>query len=138
MHVYADQVDERAGPERPPCAVRHRLVQVFRRHTGLVEHPHAVVQERDQDPVDDEARRVVAVDRLLACAFGPLVSGAHRFLRAHRRSHDLDQRQDGSRIEEVHADDPLRTIGCLCNLGDRERGRVRGQNGLRPRHPLKL
>ena len=54
------------GPIGQFDAEAHRLVEILRRHVRLVEHAHAVVQERDEDPVDDEARRVVAADRLLA------------------------------------------------------------------------
>ena len=121
VNIDPDEVDESTGPHRPARAVRHRLVEILGRHAGLVEDPDAVVQERDQDPVDDEPGCVVAVDRLLAGALGPLVGGAHRLVRAPRRPHDLDQRQQRRGVEEVHADDALRPFGRLGDLADRER-----------------
>ena len=66
VHVDADEVDERARSHRPAGAVLHCLVEILGRHAGLVEDADAVVQERDQDTVDDEAGRVVAADRRLA------------------------------------------------------------------------
>ena len=77
VDIDPDEVDERARAERPAGAVRHRLVQVLGRDAGLVKDPNAVVQQRNQDPVDDEARCVVAVDRLLAGGFRPVVGGGH-------------------------------------------------------------
>ena len=63
VDVDPDEVDERARPHRPAGAVLHAGVEVLGRHARLVEHADAVVQQRDQHPVDDEARRVVAADR---------------------------------------------------------------------------
>ena len=54
VDVDADEVDELARPHGPAGAVRHRLVEILGSHAGLVQHADAVVQERDQHPVDDE------------------------------------------------------------------------------------
>ena len=54
------------GPIGQPGAVPHAGVEVLGRDAGLVEDADAVVQQRDQHPVDDEAGRVVAADRRLA------------------------------------------------------------------------
>ena len=113
MDVDADEVDERAGAHRPARAVRHRLVEILGRDAGLVEHADAVVQERDQDPVDDEARRVVAADRLLPGPLGPRVGRVDGVVRALLGPHDLDQRQHRRRVEEVHPDHPLRPFQAL-------------------------
>ena len=56
MDVDPDQVDQRARPDRPVRAEEHRAVDVLGRDARLVDHAHAVVQERDEDAVDDETR----------------------------------------------------------------------------------
>ena len=68
VDVDSDEVHERARAHRPAGAVRHRLVEILGAHPGLVQHAHAVVEERDEDAVDDEAWRVVAANGLLAGA----------------------------------------------------------------------
>src|SRR6266576_2413585 len=138
VNVDPDEIDESARPQRPAGAVRHRLVEIFRCDACLVQDANAVVQQRDQDPVDDETRRVVAVDRLLARSLRPVVGGAHGVVRALERAHDLDQRQDRSRVEEVHADDALGPLGRLRDLGNRERGGVRREDRLRTGDPVEL
>src|SRR5947209_949161 len=60
VHVDPHEVEELARPHRPAGAVLHPGVEVLRRHAGLVEDPDAIVQERDQHPVDDESGRVLA------------------------------------------------------------------------------
>ena len=73
-------------PHRPASAVRHRRVERLRRDARFVEHAHAVVQQRNEDAVDDEARRVVAADGDLAPAARPsrAPSPPHRRTRAPR------------------------------------------------------
>ncbi len=77
VHVDSDEVDQRARPHRPTCAGGHRGVEVLGRDPRLVEDPDAVVQERDEDAIDDEPRRVVAADRLLAETLPDRVRGLH-------------------------------------------------------------
>src|SRR5437763_108539 len=86
---------------------------VFR---GLVEHAEAVVEERDEDAVDDEARRIVAADRRLADALGECVGRLEDLVRGQLGTDDLDERHQRRRVEEVHPDDalgPLRRGGDL-------------------------
>ena len=138
MDVDADQVDERTRPHGPACPVRQRLVEVLGAHPRLVQHAHAVVEERDQDPVDDEAGRVVAADGLLARALCPFVGRIDGFVRRLLGPHDLDERQQRCRVEEVHADHALRTLGRLGDVGHGERGRVRREDRLGPRDAVEL
>ena len=134
VHVDPDEVGERAGAHRPAGAVAHRRVEILDRHARLVEHPHAVVHQRDQDPVDDEPGRVVAAHRLAcrACSANTYaVSAASSVVRS--RADDLDERHQRRRVEEVHADDALRTLGRVRDLGHRERRRVRREDRVGPR-----
>ena len=131
VHVDADEVDERARPHRPAGAVGHRRVEILGRDSAFVEDADAVVQQRDQDPVDDEARRVVAVHRPLARLLRPLVSDPYGIVARTARADDLDERQHGRRVEEVHADDALRMLRRLRDVGDGESRRVRREDGVR-------
>jgi hypothetical protein len=47
VDVDADQVDQRTWADRPVRAEAHRAIDVVRLDPRLVEHPHAVVQERN-------------------------------------------------------------------------------------------
>src|SRR5439155_1408242 len=78
VHVDPDEVDQFTRPHRPPGAVLHPDVQVLRRDTRFVENADAVVEERNQDAVDDEAGRVVAADRRLAETRAEGVRGRQR------------------------------------------------------------
>ena len=73
----------------------------------LVEIVHSIMTA---DETADRARR----------PSGGLVGG-------HDRVHDLDQRQHGHRVEEVHPDHLVRLGRPRPELHDRHRGRVRGQ-----------
>ena len=99
---------ELARPHRPAGAVLHPRVEILDAHARLVEHAHAVVEERDQDPVDDETRRVVAADRVLAEPLAERVRGLEGLVAGALGADDLDERHQRRRVEEVHADDALR------------------------------
>src|SRR5438067_206330 len=47
VHVDADEVEQRTRAEGPARAEREAAVEILRRHPRLVEHAHAVVEERD-------------------------------------------------------------------------------------------
>ena len=68
MDVEPDEVRKLARAHRPARTALHRGVEILGRDARLVEHADAVVQQRDQHAVDDEARGVVAADRRLAKA----------------------------------------------------------------------
>ena len=130
VHVDPDQVDQRQRADRPARPEPHALVDVLRARRSLLEHAHRVVEDGDQDPVDDEAGRVVARDRVLADALregvGRVECGGRRELAADH----LDEREHGRRVEEVHAGEALRPLEGGGDLGHRERGGVRRENGV--------
>ena len=129
---------ERGGAHRPAGAVAHRLVEILDGDPRLVDHADAVVQQRDQDPVDDEAGRVEAANRLLADALGEGEGRVDGGLVGALGPHDLDQRHQRRRVEEVHADDPLGMRRDGRDLGDRQRGGVRGEDRVRRGRRLEL
>ena len=138
VHVDPDEVDQRARPHRPAGAGGHRGVEVLRRDARLVEHPQAVVQQRDEDAVDDEAGRVVTADRLLAHPLADLERGLDRLVGGELGSHDLDERHQRRRVEEVHSHDPLGRRDRGRDLGHGERRRVRREDRVRPDDALEL
>src|SRR5205807_1261620 len=73
VHVDPDEVDQLARAHRPTGAVLHPRVEILRRDARLVENADAIVEERDQDAVDDEARCVMAADRRLAEAIAAIM-----------------------------------------------------------------
>ena len=96
----------------------------------LVEHSYAVVQERDQNPVDDEARCVMATHWRLPQAHPRSKAVSNASSRGELRPHDLHERHQRRRVEEMHADDPLRRRRRRRDLGDGERGRVRREHRI--------
>ena len=50
------------------------------------------------------------------------------------RRHQFDERQHRNRVEEVHTDDSLGTLGRDAELHDRDRRRVGRENRIRIRH----
>ena len=130
VHVDPDQVDELARPHRPAGAVLHPRVEILDGDARFVEHADAVVQQRDQDAVDDEAGRVVAADRVLS---QPLAEGVRRLERVvggALGADDLDERHQRRRVEEVHADDALRFRARRRDLGHGQRRRVRREHDV--------
>ena len=104
----------------------------------LVEEPDALVQRRHEDAVDDEPGRVVRAHGLLARLLGPLKGSVQRLVGARLGPDDLHEREQRRRVEEVHADDALGMLGRLGDRVDRDRGRVRGENCVRPDDAVEL
>ena len=67
-----------------------------------------------EDPVDGEARRILDVDRGLADAPDEIRGARLRRVARQQPADQLDQRHDRHRIEEMHADEALRTRRCAA------------------------
>ena len=138
VHVDPDEVDELARAHRPARTVLHARIEILDADTRLVEHADAVVQQRDQDAVDDEARRVVAPDRVLAELLGERERGVECLVRRKLRPDDLDERHQRRRVEEVHPDDPCGYRRRRGDLGHGERRGVRREHRVGRAGPLEL
>src|SRR5579862_4275204 len=138
VDVDTDEVDELARPHRPAGPVLHPRVEILGRHARLVENADAVVEQRDEDPVDDEAGRVVTADRMLPELLRERVRGLERLVGAALGADDLDEGHQWGRVEEVHAHDALRRRDGARDLGDGQGGRVGRENGLRAADALEL
>src|SRR5207244_8817755 len=92
MDIRADEIEQRTRTHRPSRAVPQPRVEIFRRHAGLIEDAYAVVEQRDEDAVDDEAGRVAAADRRLAETGAELERRLEDGVARPFRAHDLDER----------------------------------------------
>src|SRR5579862_10068527 len=131
VHVDPDEIEKRARAERPAGAERERAVQVGGRHLSLVEHAHAVVEERDEHAVHDEAGRVAAADRLPAETLGERECRLHDLARRPLGADDLDERHQWRRVEEVQPERPLRPRELSGDRADRQRRRIGRQDRVR-------
>ena len=138
VHVDADEVDELARAHRPAGAVLHADVEISRCHARLVEHADAVVQQRDEHSVDDEARGVVAADRVLAELLAQRERSIECRVGGELRADDLDQRHQRRGIEEMHADDARRRRRRRRDLGHRQGRGVRRQHRVPTADALEL
>ena len=138
VDVDPDEVEERARPHRPSGAVRHRRVERLGRDPRLVQDPDAVVEQRDQDPVDHEPGRVVAGHGDLPHPFDDGKRGRDHVVGRELGAHHLDEGHQRRRVEVVHPDDPLRCRRRRGDLGHRERGGVRRENGVRAADPFQI
>jgi hypothetical protein len=91
-----------------------------------------VVEVAEQQRVRDEARLVPHDDRRLLQRPGQLGGGLHDVGLGDHGPDDLDQVLHRRRVEEVHPDDPAGVRRRGADLGDRERGGVRGQDRVQP------
>ena len=128
VHICADEIEQLARAHRPARAVLHAGVEILGRDPGLVEHAHAVVQQRDQHTVDDEAGRVGAADRRLAELRAEGEGGLEDVVRRSFCTNDLDEGHQWRRVEEVHADRALRPLEHRGDCGHRQRRGVRRED----------
>ena len=106
--------------------------QPFGQHEeGLVDHGH-------QNAVDHKTRGVLHGDGTLAQLHGHGVYGRVRGIAGLQTANDFDQRHHGHRVEEVHADEAVRTSGHSSQLGDADRTGVGGDQGLGRQHAVEL
>ena len=126
--VETDQVEQRERPHREVAAALHRGVDVVARRDARVEHPHRVVEVREEQRVDDEAGLVADLHGLLAARLRERDRGGDRLVRRRDRPHHLDERHRGRGVEEVDAADAVGAAGLHRQLDDGQRRRVRREH----------
>ena len=123
----------RTGPSASPRRASSPASRSSTVTRGLVEHADAVVQQRDQDAVDDEARRVVAADRMLAELLAERVRGLERLRRTRaRRERSRRAASSGAGLKKCMPTTRSGVRRRRGDLGHRERRRVRREDGVRP------
>ena len=88
--VETDEVAQRERTHRVRRAGLHRHVDLADRPDALLERAHAVEQVGDQQAVDDEAGRVLRLDRQLAEPLAELDADGERLVRGRDALDDLD------------------------------------------------
>ena len=124
--IDADLVDQ------PQRAHRHspfeqRAIDLFHAHTVL-KHFRRVQKIREQDPVHEEARRILDKNWQLPDLPGEGERALADFLRGLRPGHHFDQLHPADRIEEMKADDARGRAGADGQFINRQRGGVRGED----------
>jgi hypothetical protein len=136
--VEAQQVDEDERRHRHDVLGGDGLVDRLDREPALLLRAPDLAGARVEDPVDDEARRVGADDRLLLDRLGEVEDRRRGLVGGVLAADDLDQRHDRRRVEVVEADDLLRPQRRLADLGDRKRRRVGGEDRPAGRRGVEL
>ena len=95
-----------------------------------LEHPHGVVQVREQQRVDDEAGAVLHLHHVLAAVGGERLGGVDGLVGRGQRPDDLDEAHHRRRVEEVDAHHLRRALGGHGQLHHREGGGVGGEDAL--------
>src|SRR5262249_19093192 len=138
VHVEPHEIEQLARTHRPPRAELHARVEILRRDTRLVEHTHAVVQQRDEYAIDDEPGRVVTADRMPAECVAEGVRRVERRMGGGPRAHNLHEPHQRRRVEEVHPHDAFGCRDRRRDLRHGERRRVRREHRVGPADPLEL
>ena len=129
--VEADQVEQRERAHRVAAAEAHGGVEVLAGRVAALVHRHRVVEVAEQQGVGDEAGLVADDHRLLAEPLGERLDVLEDVVGGDHGADHLDELLHRRRVEEVHADDPLGVRRRDGDLGDRQRGGVGGQHGVR-------
>ena len=117
-------------------AEHHGLVDILDRGNAGLDQADGLVDHRDQDLVDDEARSLSDLDRLLADLLGEVVDEVEGLLRGVGTADNLNELHAGHGVEEVHADDGV--LEAEAHLGDGERRGVGGKDGALLAHLIEL
>ena len=117
-------------------AEHHGLVDILDRGNAGLDQADGLVDHRDQDLVDDEARSLSDLDRLLADLLGEVVDEVEGLLRGVGAADDLNELHAGHGVEEVHADDGV--LEAETHLGDRQRRGVGREDGALLAHLVEL
>ena len=117
-------------------AEHHGLVDILDRGNAGLDQADGLVDHRDQDLVDDEARSLGDLNGLLADLLGEVVDEVEGLLRSVGAADDLNELHAGHGVEEVHADDGV--LEAEAHLGDGQRRGVGRENGALLAHLVEL
>src|SRR3569833_1536861 len=120
-NVYADEVSKGERAHRVGHAQPEDLVDGFRSGNAFHYGVGGFVDKGHEDAIGDEAQRVVDFDRSLAELKSKVANGCEGGFAGCHAPDDFDERHDGDGVEEVHADDLLRSSGEGGEPGYRDR-----------------
>ena len=131
VYVVANKVSgvQRAGLHAG--AELHSNVDVSRGSDAVSNDTHSLVHHRDEDAVYDEARALVNGNRSLAQRSHQIERGLEGLIRGLKCAGNLNQLHDLSRVEEVAADELVRTVRNACShFGYGQGGGVGSEDGV--------
>jgi hypothetical protein len=129
--VEPEEVAEQVGADGHDSGGGDALVDLLDREALLLLLAPNLGDAGVEDAVYDEAGDLGAGDRLLADRLREGDGGRERLGRGLLALDDLDQGHDRGGIEVVEADDPVGAQRGIADLGDRQRGGVRGEDRVR-------
>ena len=127
--VQADEIEQFERTEGVAAPQDHARVDVLFRGHARFEQAHRVQQVGDEEVVDDEARRVLDLDHLLAQRFAELPGRFHSLLTGLQSDNHFDESHHGHGIEEMKAQDLFGPVCRRGQFGDRNGGGVARQDG---------
>ena len=110
--------------------VHHSGVDVFLGSDAVLQNDDSLVDHGEQDAVDHEAGSLADLDGVLAQVLGAAIDSLEGLVVGTGAADDLDQLHSGSGVEEVHAQNLLRTLGSGSDGGDGDGRGVGSQDGL--------
>ena len=130
VDIVANQISgvERAGLHA--STQLHCNVDVRRGSDAVSNNAHSLVHHRDQDAVYHKARAFLYANRGLTQRSHQIECGLEGLVRSLDRTGNLNQLHDLSRVEEVAADDLIRTLDGSRQLGGGQSRGVGGKNGV--------
>jgi hypothetical protein len=138
VHIVADEIHELERPHPEAPELTHG--PVYGRHVGdaFLQDAKRLAVKRARHTIHDEPWRVGREHGGLPPAVHQLARPAHHSIVRRQGGHDLHQRQHRRGIEEVHSHHPPRRGARRSDRGNRQRGRVRGENAIRSHRCLQL
>ena len=127
--LRADELEQH-GRRHRQAHPQHRLVRLLD-GVAVIErlHDHRALPRRGGGSRRRPARRARA-RRVLRSFFVTAQTVASDASSVVRRARELDEREHGDRVEEVHPDDALGVLELRSHLGDGQRRRVRREHAL--------
>ena len=130
VDVVTNEVGQSQRTHRVVGAQHHALVDVLSAGDAVGEDADSLVDHRDEDAVDHEAGGFLHLDGLLADGGGEVNDALGHFVAGQLTFDDFNEGHAVGGVEEVHADELGGTARAGSDLGDRQRGRVGGEDGL--------
>ena len=131
VNVVANQVSSVKRTGLHAGAELHSNINVSRGSDTVSNDTHSLVHHRDQNAVNNETRTLVNGNRSLAQRSHQIERGLEGLIRGLKCAGNLNQLHDLSRVEEVAADELVRTVRNACShFGYGQGGGVGSEDGV--------
>ena len=130
VDIVADEVGQGERAHRVVGAQHHALVDVLSAGDAVGEDADSLVDHRDEDAVDDEAGGFLHLHGLFADGRGQFNDALGDLVAGELSLDDFNKGHTVGGVKEVHADELGGTGRAGGDFGNRQRGRVGGEDGL--------